>query len=206
MENLKEVLKDLEDLREQTLDTSLIEDNAILFAHGENLYKVKMPSQKQSFVIEKARDKRYLELLEDKDLKTRRQIKAILKDRDIDIDAIEEEKEQLLSKQRDIQMELAIKRDGDDKIEEYIDELRKIRVKFLELSMEITSLLSASLETKLENYFLEYTTFECTYKLVGEDDKLERAFINYEEFENDESGVVKSAIACMGKLFLSTQG
>jgi hypothetical protein len=179
-------------------DSSLIQDNKILFTVDGALYRCRMPSQREKTLAEDKKNRIYGELLEKGGYKTRKQLKHLLKEHNnIDIDQLEAEKNLIQEEiKNSLYLSLATKTNDDI---ETIDSLKKkiedLRLKHIQLALEISTHLCASIEDRLEKEFIEYIAFLCTEKADDKDaDKWNSIWTSYDEFQNANTKVETKAI------------
>jgi hypothetical protein len=203
MEN-KEILNEsIVDLTKGNFDSSLITDNKLCFVIGETLYRVRMPNQGEQSLVEHKRNLIQLEYLKQEGCITKNQLIAQLKNNNvIDIESLEEAKENLTKELKKFWFMLATKDSGDKaKIVEYSEKIIKIQNNLQDLSIDIATYLSPSLETRLEKFYLEYITCICTEQRI--DDEWKRVWNSLEEFNKTDTTLSNQAVANMTWLLLN---
>jgi hypothetical protein len=203
MEN-NDILKDsIADLSKNNFDDSVIKDNKLCFVIGDNLYRVRMPNQGEQSLAEHKRNLAQLEYFKQEGCITKNQLLIQLKNSGIiDIEKLEEDKENLIKELKKQWFMLATKSSDDkNKISEYSTQISKIQETLQSLSIDIATHLSPCLESRLEKFYIEYITYVCTEQRVGEDWK--RLWNTYEEFNQGDGGLGNKAIAYMTWLLLN---
>lgn len=179
-------------------DSSLIQDNKILFTIDAVLYRVRMPSQREKTLAEDKKNRIYGELLEKGGYKTRKQLRQLLKqNNDIDIDQMEAEKNKIQDEiKNSLYMSLATKTSDDvETIESIKTKIETLRLQHIQMALEISTHLSASIEDRLEKEFIEYVAFLCTEKADDKEvDKWNPIWTSYDEFQNANTKVETKAI------------
>jgi len=194
MDDARKLLEKFKEDRELANAESLITDNKIEFDYNNKLYRVRLLKLKEKEELYSMKLAKFGQLLQAKASDgtyanmTTKNLIAVLKDRgDIDIDAIDDKIKKIDAELLDLKLSLgeAIEKSAAESIlknyEYKIDIL--INDKQL-LIIQKTNYLSSSLETQLENYeaqFISYLTLESL-----NDEKWERTFKTFEEFQNCE--------------------
>lgn len=190
-------------------DSSIIQDNKVLFINDGVLYRCRMPSQREKTLAEDKKNRLYGELLEVGGYKTRKQLKQLLKDKqDIDIDKLEVEKNLLQEEIKNgLYLSLATKGSDDtETIESIKQKINELRLKHMQLSLEISGHLSACIEDRLEKEYIEYITYLCTERVDEKDEtKSSKIWNSYDEFQNANTKVETKAIQHTVILLLNTR-
>jgi len=209
IQEAKQAIKELspEILREDT-----IRDNCIEFPIGSELYRVRMPNNRERNDADKKKQREYLKLRRDPDYITRAQLRELHKESGIDTDMFDnkikvlgEQIEQLYDRMSEITSENIKGIDSlDKKINDRIEEIQK-------LSIEKAELLANCIEEEVYATFLENLIVTCTEKLTneetGKDPEWQKVWISQDEFDNDNNMVLsQTAIVLMSKLFASLRG
>lgn len=203
MENKDILSESISDLSKNNFDDSVIKDNKLCFIIDEALYRVRMPNQGEQAVTEQKRNLKQLEFLNQEGCITKTQLLAQLKNSGVvDIEKLEDAKESLTKELKKFWFMLATKDSGDKiKLEEYSEKIKKIQESLQGLSIDISTYLSPSLESRLEKFYLEYITTTCTEQKVGEEWK--RVWNSYDEFNQADASLANKAIAYMTWLLLN---
>lgn len=191
LENIKDIL---DNLQESILENHLIQDNKYLFAFNEQLYRVRMPSQKEKSIADVVKNKLYLELVKEGSNYTRKQLKLLLKEKqNIDIEELEKTRNKLQEDLKVLYYELAEKlSDNIEAIEQFQEKIIKLKYDLKSLCIEIATYLMPSIEDRLEKVYIEQLTFSCTERLIKEEnqeDKWIKVWKSLEEYQNESSGL-----------------
>jgi hypothetical protein len=203
MEN-KEVLNEsIEDIAKNSFDTSMIVDNKLCFVVEDSLYRVRMPNQGEQSLVENKKCMMQLEYMKQEGCITRNQLITQLKESGVvDIEKLEESKESLTKELKKFWFMLATKDSADkNKIIEYTDKIVKIQDTLQNLSLEISTYLAPCLQSRLDNFYVEYVTYICTEQRVGEEWK--RLWDNFDAFNKAEPSLSNKAIASMAWLLIN---
>jgi len=189
----KEVTEQLAQLNEREQLEGLIKDNKIEFEVDGKKYRVRKPTQGERLAVQKARNKKYIELLKDDSYMLKEQLVEIYKKKGIDIEERELKIKDLTYEIEDIQVKLdnTVNKDSIKVLKKAIDDKRQEQSK---ISIGISELLEACIEVELlefGNLYLIYTILEKFYdgKVIEGDSNWIKCFKNYEEFlatENEE--------------------
>ncbi len=198
---IKGILKEM-DINQTS--QSLIQDNKLIFTKDDKIYRCCMPTQIQQTEAENKQNQLKVKLIQSDDTITRKKLIKVLKEKqDIDIIALEKDKEKLRQDLQDIYLDLAIiPSDDTEKIEEIRDKKNKIEENFMEITIEIVELLSICLEEQVKAIYYKYLAYACTEKQIKEE-SFEKIWANYEEFENDDTGLSYKAIDGIQTLLLN---
>lgn len=202
-------IKDILDSMEIKIDnTSLIQDNKIIYKFNEKLYRCRMPSQRERSEAEDQKNKCQTRLMSEGGYKSRVQLKQILKANDsIDIEALEIEKLKLTNELKQVWLDLAILHDNDkESIEKMKSKAIGIENKHYDLCLEIAHYLSPSLDDRVEKEFVEYLTCKCTEKLVPNGTEVwEPVWKDFNEFQDDVTHLPNKAVLILTHLLLNTR-
>jgi hypothetical protein len=202
MENQEILTESIADLVKNNFDDSIIKDNKICFVIDESLYRVRMPNQGEQSLTEHKRNLMQLEFLKQEGCITRTQLITQLKSSGIDIELLEETKENLTKELKKFWFMLATK-DSENKIKinEYSEKIIKIQDTLQKLAIDISTYLNPCLESRIEKFYIEYMTTLCTEQRVGEEWK--RVWNSYDEFNLADPNLSNKAIAHVTWLLLS---
>jgi len=202
-EKIKQLLLELDG---DNFDQAIIQDNKIIFPYEKDLYRCKMPSQKIQSICEDDRNKYQINLLEEGGYKTRKQLKVILKEKqDIDIDALDKEKEEIKTKLKNAYLDLAqVPTDNKQKLKERRDKVQKVREELIESTIEICGYLDPCLEERVSKRYYEYVTYLCTEKQIpGKEEEWEKVWNSFEKFEEDETLLAYKGVQYLRTLLMS---
>lgn len=205
MENRKELAKEamkaLSELEETTRLEEIIKDNMIEFKVLEDTYRVRKPDFNERQEMDTARRKKYLEFIKDETYLFRKQWVEQYKKKDIDIDAMENKVRTLDGEIKDTLLRLAKSQEPKD-IAQLKDQVLKLREEQFNISMEVTDLLSHSIENQLLVYINSYTTYLVLEKKVEE--KWVRAYSSYDEFMKSNDKAIENAFYYINMLIYNT--
>jgi len=194
----------IEELNLDLLDDSIVKSNQLPFLYKEQLYRVKMPKQKDLTIAKSIEDKLKIQLLRDSNSITKKALIKVLKENQgIDILELNETKDKYTNRLKDLYMELATTSDKESKrINNLKNSINEVKSNHMQVSIEISDLLSPSIEHQVETAYIKYLTTVCTEKNI-EDNQWELAWKDYETFENDDTNLPNLANLCFTRLFLT---
>lgn len=210
LEQIKDILASLNDT---ILQSHLIQDNKYTFNFQDKLYRVKMPSQRDKVNANDIMNKLYMKLInenmklpENERHKTRVQLKQALKDSGlIDIAQLEKNKADLYKELNNLYNELAqVLSENIETIKQYEQKIIPIRDEFQKVSITIANYLQASIEDRKEKVYYEYLTYTCTEYL--ENNNWVKVWNQFEDYQNETSGLEDKAAEGMIALLMNTQG
>lgn len=205
---IKDLLGNMED---NMTNQSLIQDNKIIFTFDNSVYRCHMPNQRIQSEAEDYQNKIKIRLLKDEDAITRKQLIKVLKEKqDIDIYELEDQKEKLKKDLQDCYLDLAVTTsEREDKLDELKDKKQKIEDEFMKVSIEIADYLTPCTEERIVVSYYRYLTYACTEKSVPSDvsgeEKWAKVWKNFEDYENDDSGLSYKALNCVHTLLLNVK-
>jgi len=201
---LDEVLNDIE-LSLKTPD--LIQDNKLNFEHKDSLYRVRMPNQREYSLAESKKNELYGELIQIENMMTKPKLKKILKEKqNIDLDALQKEADDLEKEMYDVYISLSRKKDSEtEAIEKYKKQIQDITVKRRDILMEITGHYESTIESQIENRYMEFLTACCTEKYFEEDKKgrWEKVWSNFDEYTQDDTKLPLKAVGYLTHLIFA---
>ena len=207
MDNKEQILSEsIKNLEINNYDAGIIQDNKLVFIVGDKNYRVRMPIQSEQTLIDHKRNLVQLEYLNQEGCITRQQLIMRLKEVGVlDIEKVEERKDELTKELKQMWMVLATKNSTEKtRIEEYKEKINKIQNELKNIAVEIGTQLSPSLESRLEKFIVEYTTFLCTDKQA--DGKWIRAWETIDDFNKEDSSLTERASANITWMLLSKRG
>lgn len=186
----KEVAEKLALLNQKENFENLIKDNKIEFTIKEKKYRVRKPTQGESLALQKARNKKFLELLKDDSYILKEQLLEIYKKKGIDIEKMEENIKELGYQIEDIQIKLDNTTEKNN-IENLKKEIKEIEAKQSKIAVRIGDLLEPCVEhavIEFGNLYSVYSVLEMFIKVENkEGNEWEKAFKTYEDFLNSDN-------------------
>jgi len=185
-ERLKQAEKVANKLREiselEELET-IIKDGMIEWSFNKEVYRVRRPTPKEKREVDRLRNDKYIELIQNDKNLFREQLITIYKKKGIDINRMDDEILENQKKQEDLQERLGPVTDKRT-IEQLEREIHTLRVEQAFTNEKKRELLKYCIEQQLIDYMNNYFSYMLFEKKVGV--KWERAFSSYEEFLNAE--------------------
>jgi hypothetical protein len=199
----KEAINSVDSIDLLNVSSNLIQDNKILFSLDDKTFSVRMPNQLEQALTEQQQNLMQLEYMKQPGCITRKRLLQQLRENQvIDIDEIERQKEILGKELRQIMLLLATKFSEDvSKIEEYTQKINEIKLKLQELTNDITTYLSPSMESRLEKCYIEYLTYLCTDTFIEE--KWNRTWNSFSEFQKADTRLTNKALINITWLLLT---
>lgn len=205
-ENLEsEVAEKLALLNQKENFENLIKDNKIEFTINKKKYRVRKPTQGESLALQKARNKKFLELLKDDSYILKEQLLEIYKKKGLDIEKMEENIKELGYSIEDIQVKLDNTTEKTS-IENFKKEIKEIERKQSKIAVRIGDLLEPCIEHAVIEFGNLYSVYsvlemldskkEVKENVVINDNKWIKAFKTYEDFLNsDKEALILEASA-----------
>lgn len=201
---LDEVLSDI-DLHLKTPD--LIQDNKLNFEHKGSLYRVRMPNQREYSLADSQKNALYGELIQIENMMTKPKLKKILKEKqNIDLDALQKEADDLEKEMYDVYISLSRKRDTEtEAIEKYKKQIEDLMKKRRDLLMDIAGHYESTIESQIENRYMEFLTACCTEKYFEEDQKgrWEKVWANFDKYILDDTKLPLTAVGYLTHLIFA---
>lgn len=196
----------LEEIDLNSFNQSLIKDNKIIFILDDYMYRCSMPSQKDLSLAEDLENRLKVELLQKPGCVTRKKLKQILKEnQDIDIDALEVQKEKCQSQLKDVYLELAITQTSDEEGLKNLKEKKKeIEERFTSIIIEITEHLKPSIEDQIRKKYYEFLTSLCTEKQNKKEEWV-NVWEQLKDYENDRGKLAHNAVGYLQTLLISVR-
>lgn len=190
------------ELNQELLD-SILQGGEFTFEFKDVKYKIRKPSFSDKQKLYKEKVKKFTELIKDKSLILEADLKAIYKERGIDIDEYQNKIVNLEQEKKAYQLKLGAVLAGDgveSDADMYKEQIQEIINKQTDLSMKKTSYLEPCLEQQLIVYLYAYLTTLIADKRVGE--SWEKVWNSYEEFENTSDEEVVNKIVFYSALMM----
>jgi transposase len=188
-QNINEIL---EELNNDDLSPELVYDNKLHFKYKEEIYRVRLPNQKEHSNANSYKNQKYVQLLQQKDTLTIKQITKLLKEKqDIDISDLDKEAKKLETEMTQVYLTLAKRKDTEtNAIEELKKQLKEIREKRLTVILEKAGLLAPAIENQVQDDYYRFLTAICTEKLAEKKEEKEvwnQVWLSFEEYEKDDT-------------------
>jgi len=192
----EEIGKEIQD-KIQSMDnldqlSDMLKNNIIEFPIVEIKYRVRKPNQPEKRELRSVKNKRFAELLNDKNYFFEKQLIEKLEQKGISIMGIVEQQVKIQNKIQELNLQLAPFGDQKEEDNKIITDLKvqiyNLGVEFNDLSNEKIDLLSASIESEILFLVTTYTTYLILEKLEGEN--WVKVFKSYDDFM-DASDEVK---------------
>jgi hypothetical protein len=190
-QNPKEALKALQRLEEQNKVENMVKDNKIIFTVNDKRYRLRMPTLEEQEEISNVHRKKKIQFMNDDSYLTRKVWIEKYKNKGIDIEAKEREVRKLQADIKSSLLKLA-QTDGKEAVKRIEDEINNLKEKQIEISVEITELLTDCLESQLRIFIDSYTAHLVLER--KEEDKWIKHFKNYDEFNKCEDVNLISAL------------
>ncbi len=205
VKNMVELKERLKNLDLDLFDESIVKDNKIPFMYEKELYRVKMPNQRELTLAKDYEDEIKIKLSSKRDNKSRKQWKKILKkSQGIDIKAMEKEKDEIAKEIKEAYLSLAGSKDVENKrIDLFVSKIEELKDKLTEISLEIVQHMAPCIENKVEVAYIKFLTFCCTEKSI--DKEWEKVWNSWEVFEEDNTDLPMYAKLYFSRLYLSTR-
>lgn len=218
MENNQNLTK--EELKEKSIDllkqvdayiekTDLVLDNKLLFVYANKSYRVHMPTQLERSKSDALKNKVYMRLLNDPEVKRKDQLKTIYKEvQGIDIEALEKEKTDMQDKLYQIYLDMAITHESHEEVLiKHKLAVKELKDNYMKLSLQISEYFQPSFECQLEKEYIEYLTFLCTETLVTDapNEQWSKTWPTLEDFQNADSGLTEISIVKLDWLLLNSR-
>lgn len=166
----------------------MIRDNKITFIHKDKEYRIRLLNLREKDELDELRRKKFGQLIQDKDILLEKDLREILKNREIDIDKIDEDIKKLEIEELDLQLKLGesiSKNENETILKSYEERINDMRNKVSILSSQKTLLLQYSLENQLLN-FVAMTITYLSLDILTENGIYIRMFKTLEDFKNYE--------------------
>lgn len=177
----KEALKAIDELEKTVQMEDIVKDNKIEFEVGKNLYRLRLPTNRENRLIDEARRKKYTEIIADDSYLFRKEWIKKYKNKGIDIKKMDSDIKTYQGEIEKLMLRLA-KTEDTKSIGTLKDEILKVRDERNQIITEKTDLLSYSIEDSLAIYSISYTCYIVLEKKT--DDKWAKYFETYEKFDD----------------------
>lgn len=202
--NFQEIIDALDT---EVLDKDLIQDNKLAFMFEKQLYRVRMPKQKELMQAKEIYHSTKIKLLQKGDVLTEDQLRETLKKNNINVSELESELRNLDNELIQASLSLAHKKDNEtDGILKAKEKITTIKNKRYKIAENIAENLSSSLQNQAKDKQYEYLTFACTEKYTVKDDKgiWDRVWDKLEDYENVDTNLTYIALGYLTRLVLTT--
>jgi len=200
---LEEVLHSLED---ESSSAESIQDNKLMFAleDSDELYRVRMPSQKERSIAIKMKNKEYWILVKEGQTPFEKDLIKMLKEKQgVDIEAMQKKLDDLGNELIQTSLSLAQKKDTEEKaIKLLTDKILKLKYERKIIVLEKSEYLAPCIDIQVEDLFYKVLTSFCTEKLIKDkEEKWEKVWNSYTDFEKDETILPLLAVGKFTDLF-----
>ncbi len=204
MEDIKLLNENITDLELSNYDTSLIQDNKLVFYIEPNVYRVRMPSQSEQALTEQKRNIQQLKCMQEEGCITKPQLIQKLKESNVlDVEKLEKEKDGLIKELKNLWYSLATQDSTNiNSIDLLKSKINEVQDNIKLICLNISTYLTPSLENRLEKFYVEYLTMLCTEKQIN-DGSWEKLWKDFNEFEQSDSVLTNKAIVNMTWLLLN---
>ena len=196
----KEALQALSEIEQSVKMENIVKDNKIEFKVEDKLYRVRKPSFVERQEIDIARRKRYLEMVNDDSYLFRKSWIEKYKTKGINIAEKEVKVRSLQEDIKTVLLRLATAEISQD-VESLKKEILRLREEQFSISMEVTDLLSYSIEEQLLIEVNKYTTYQVLEVKTESDWK--RVYDTYEDFKKSDSRVINESFYYISYLIYS---
>ena len=206
-ERMVQIKNLLKDIQVTSGNSSVIQDNKLLFVFKGDQYRIIMPNQLDLDGAEKAQNQLQLQLIQEEGNVTRRNLIKILKEKqNIDIKELEKDKNKYRQELQDALLELAVvSSDDHKKIEEIKLKKEKIEEKFMEVTIEVIEMLASCIEEQCKSQFYKFLAYSCTEK-SNDNKEFQKVWNTFDNFLKDNSGLTYHALQGIQSLMLYIQG
>ena len=178
----KELTERLSELEELGEIEKLINNNCIEFEHNNIRFRVRRPNCGEKIELEKARNNKYVKMLQDDNYKTREELTQLYAKRGIDVLEFDRKMDTFQAEINNLKLSLAQVTDIKE-VDIIKNQIFSLMEKQAQVSIEKSNLLQYSLEDQLSLYLQTYLPYLLLEKEV-EKDKWIKYFNTYEELEH----------------------
>lgn len=191
--------KNIEQTTNENLNTEFVEEtlknNELEFEYNGTKYRIVRPNfaKKQEAYREKIR--KYTELLKDKNNLLEKDLIALYKERNIDIEELQKQVTNLQNKKNNFQLqlgELLAKKAPESDYKIIADEIKLIEEEQVGITIIKNNLLEASIENQLYLYIYSYLIYLVTEKLA--ENTWIPAWKNYDEFQKSDELLINKLV------------
>lgn len=208
--NEKELKEVLDDLDQEFMISDLVSDNKLHFSWNNNVYRVRMPNQRETALAEEEKNSLYVKLINQDNTITKKRLIKILKEKQgVDILAMYRELNDLEKEMFEAYLVLGPRKTSEEKtIEKYKNKIYEIKLKRQEILTDIGQHLSPAIESQTEAVYLRYLTSCCTEKYYEKDKRGEwlPVWTSFENYLKDDSQLTLKALGTTTRLLLETRG
>lgn len=189
------IVKDMQESLDLSKIEELIKDNKISFEHEDKKYRVRLLSHKEKEELDNLRRKKFGQLIKDKDILLEKDLIKVYKEREIDVESINEEIKKTNSEILDLQIKLGesiSKNESETILKNYREQIETLIIKKNVYITQKNLFLEFSMENQLLNYVAQIITYLSTDIL--EDGVWRRMWLTLEDFQNSkEEEVINKA-------------
>lgn len=190
-EKITEALKKLQSLEEEKEVENIVKNNIIMFESKGVKYRIQLPNSEQAVEINNVRRKKRIEFMNDGSYLLKEQWNEIYKKKGVNIEEMNKEVTKIDGEIKTLYLELATKSE-EKVVKELNEQLDKLKNDRIAKSMEITDLLSDSLESQLQIFVDGYVAYTILQR--KEADKWVKHFENYDVFSKCEDADLLSQL------------
>jgi hypothetical protein len=195
-EDAKEVLESLQKNGDFSIIEDLLQDNKNEFKHKDKIYRVRLLNRFEKEEVEEMRCRKFGEFIQDKNILLEKDLRENYKNREINIDEIEDKIRKLVSERQSYELKLGesiSKKIGESVLKTYDEKIKAIKSEISLLLFQKTNLLEYSLEHRLLIYVTEIVTY-FSLEVKNENEEWKRAFLTFEDFRKclDEELIKKA--------------
>lgn len=189
---ITDVAKKIKELNELDSLEQLLKDNKHEFILKDKHYRVRKPTGIEKDEANKERMKKYFDMLKDPAYMFRKQLLALYKKKNVDVEAMEKTIKDLYLQEKSFYKKLAVTEDKAD-IEVIEQEIEDRRRQQQELFYEKEELLKYCIEKQLDDFLKIYLVYLCLE--VKQNDKFERVYKSYSEFIEADDELLQAKAA-----------
>lgn len=185
------ILEELKQNNNLTFLEELLKDNQIEFIIEDCTYRVRLLNLHEKEILNNMKIKKFMQLLQDKDILLEKDLIIIYKQRGVDIEDLDEKLRKLEAEKKLIALKLgeSIANKRDEKVlEVHRNQIRDLSDKINMIIIQKNDLLSYSLENQLSNYYVKCLTYLSLEKKI--EDKWVKLASSLEEFEKTINEII----------------
>ncbi len=206
-ESIAHVKEQTNDIINSDLVETILKDNKAEFEVNGNRYRVSKPTFHQKLEANKARQKKYIELIKSQDNLFEKELTEIYLTRGIDIADMSKRFDTLEAQKKDISIKLGkaiAENDSQEKLEALKTEIEKILDTQQDIILRKAILLDSAIESQINVFTYTYLSFLVTEKYIkgkdlGEGNKepdlgWNKAWDSYDTFLNEDEQIVNQVV------------